>query len=164
VCGFNVTESVYTLEGRPPSTITGNNQTTSSWEARRDILVWNTDDKEGTIRCFPDVTSTMSETVNADGSINVSLVGSALVTLEPGATIAEGVTTMTAPGMFFQVDGVLQATIDANDHWTYTKADGDYINLCELLSSTSTSSGGVGVVSAIVTGVSLLASAMLVFV
>ena len=164
MCGFNVTESIYTLEGRPPSTITENNQTTSSWEARRDILVWNTDDKEGTIRCFPDVTSTMSETVNADGSVNVALVGSGGVTPPPGATIAEGVTTMTAPGMFFQVDGVNQATIDANDHWTYTKADGDYINLCELLSSTSTSSGGVGVVSAIVTGVSLLASAMLVFV
>lgn len=106
----------------------------------------------------------MSETVNADGSVNVALVGSGGVTPPPGATIAEGVTTMTAPGMFFQVDGVNQATIDANDHWTYTKADGDYINLCELLSSTSTSSGGVGVVSAIVTGVSLLASAMLVFV
>ena len=164
MCGFNVTESIYTLEGRPPSTITENNQTTSSWEARRDILVWNTDDKEGTIRCFPDVTSTMSETVNADGSVNVSLVGSALVTLDPDETIAEGVTTITAPGMYFQVDSVLQATIDANDHWTFTKADGDYINLCELLSSTSTSSGGVGVVSAIVTGVSLLASAMLVFV
>ena len=122
MCGFNVTESVYTLEGRPPSTITGNNQTTSSWEARRDILVWNTDDKEGTIRCFPDVTSTMSETVNADGSVNVSL------------------------------------------YWFEQYISNNYINLCELLSSTSTSSGGVGVVSAIVTGVSLLASAMLVFV
>ena len=106
----------------------------------------------------------MSETVNADGSVNVALVGSGTVTVGPDETIAEGVTTMTAPGMFFQVDGVNQATIDANDHWTFTKADGDYINLCELLSSTSTSSGGVGVVSAIVTGVSLLASAMLVFV
>jgi hypothetical protein len=140
-CGFNVTTSVYTLEGRPLGTIGENNQTegapiTTNWKARRDIVVWNTDDKEGTIRCFPDVTSDVSETVYADGSSNVTILGSVLLDTLPDETVAEGVTTITKPGMFFQVDGITQATIVANGNWTYTKADGKYINVCELLSST----------------------------
>ena len=140
MCGFNVTTSVHTLEGRPLATIGENNQTggapvtTSSWKARRDIFVWNTDDKAGTIRCFPDVTSDVSETVYADGSSNVTNVGSVLWTVYPEETIAEGVTTITKPGMFFQTDGITQVTVDGS--WTYTKADGKYINVCELLSPT----------------------------
>ena len=141
MCGFNVTKSVYNLEGRPLAIIGENNQTegapvTTSWKARRDIVVWNTDDKEGTIRCFPDVTADVSETVYADGSSNITFLGSVLLTVyQENVAIAEGVTTITQPGMFFQVDGVSHM-IDANGNWTYTKADGKYINVCELLSST----------------------------
>ena len=138
VCPFSVTRSVYSIVGRPLATFGEIEETgSSSWTLHRDIMVWRTDDKEGTFRCFADAVANVSETVWPDGSSNNTVDGDVLMTIPPSQSVAEGVTAISSPGMYFQVSGQRKRTIDADGHTTYTYAEGDYIDMCKLLSETT---------------------------
>jgi hypothetical protein len=137
---------VYTYEGEPLSTLDESNQTdnsapvTTSWLAVRDITVWRTDNKDGKNLCFPKVTANITETKYPDGSNHSTTEGGVLIEILEDEIFADGVTALTKPGLFYQVEGILQTVDDTDDIWTYTKADGTYINVCELLSPTDTDS------------------------
>lgn len=141
MCPFSVTRSIYSIVGRPLATFGEINETgSSSWTLHRDIMVWRTDDKEGTFRCFADVVANVSETVWPDGSSNNTVHGGVLLTILSSQSVAEGVTALSSPGMWEQVSGTKKATISADGHTTYTYAEGDYVDICKLLSETDASS------------------------
>jgi len=101
-----------------------------------DYVVWRSDDKEGTSLCFPKAEATYTETRYPDGTTSSTVEGSSLFLMNESDNVADGMTSVTNPGTFFQVEGTRTVIIAADGiHGAVTDLDGTFIDICELLSS-----------------------------
>ena len=103
-----------------------------------DYVVWRSDDKEGTSVCFPKAEATYTETRYPDGTTSSTVEGSSLLLMTESDSVAEGIdsTSVTKPGTFYQVEGTRTVIIAADGiHGGVTDADGTFIDVCDLLSS-----------------------------
>ena len=101
-----------------------------------DYVVWRSDDKEGTILCFPKAEATYTETRYPDGTTSSTVEGSSLFLMNESDNVADGMTSVTNPGAFYQVEGTRTVIIAADGiHGAVTDLDGTFIDICELLSS-----------------------------
>ena len=138
--GFNVTGCVHTYESHGAEQTGGGDPVTTTYQSVRDIVLWKTDDKEGTSLCFPKLTSKMTLTKIPDGpTFFTVLKGGAMYDLFEGDGVAKGI-PMSAPGTYYvevEADGIIQSTVNAhgNGETFITKADGFITNICDLLSS-----------------------------
>ena len=161
--GFNVTFGVYTYEGKPLTEI-GNEETnqtvTTTWLAERDLVVWKAGDEQGKKLCFPKATATITDTKYPDGSSNSTVKGNVLMNIDGTKYVLSDEVKATLPdvGSVYQVEGsgVTAAAMDADGITTFIKADGTYMNVCDLLSgsaveasssTTATVNGAASIVS-----------------
>ena len=108
-----------------------------------DYVVWKSDDKEGTKLCFPKAKGIWTETRYPDGTTSSTVEGSSLFLMNESDMVAEGITGITKPGTFYQVEGTRTVIIAADGiHGAITDLDGTFIDVCELLSSSASETGG----------------------
>jgi len=101
-----------------------------------DYVVWRSDDKEGTSLCFPKAEATYTETRYPDGTTSSTVEGSSLFLMNESNNVADGMTSVTNPGTFYQVEGTRTVIIAADGiHGAVTDLDGTFIDICESLSS-----------------------------
>ena len=157
--GFNVTTGVSTYEGKPLAGI-GNEETnqtvTTTWQAVRDLVVSKTGDEEGEKLCFPKATATITENQYPNGTSDSTTVGSVLMSIDGTESINGVGVTLPDVGAVYQKEGSVTAAVDAEGITTFTKADGTYMNVCDLFSgsavetsssTTATVTGAVWIVS-----------------
>ncbi len=160
--GFNVTFGVYTYEGKPLADL-GNmetNQTvTTTWQAVRDIVAWKTGDEQGEKLCFPKATATVTENQYPNGTSYSTFKGNVLIDND-GTENIDGVgATLPHVGTVYQKEGILAAEIDADGIMTFTKADGTYMNVCDLFSASAVETSSS--TTATVTGAAWIVSVLI---
>ena len=137
--GFNLTFGVYTYEGKPLTEISNEetNQTvTTTWLAVRDIVALKEGDEQGEKLCFPKATATITENQYPNGTSDSTVKGNVLMNID-GTEYINGVgATLPDVGAVYQEEGSVTAAMDADGITTFIKADGTYMNVCELLSPT----------------------------
>ena len=138
--GFNITLGVSTYEGKHLAEI-GNEETnqtvTTTWQAVRDLVVWKAGDEEGKKLCFPKATATVTENHYPNGTSDNTIEGSVLIDID-GTEYINGVgPTLPDVGAVYQKEGSVTAAMDAEGITTFTKADGTYLNVCDLLSASA---------------------------
>ena len=138
--GFNVTFGLYTYEGKPLTEI-GNDETnqtlTTTWLAVRDIVALKEGDEQGRKLCFPKATATITENQYPNGTSDSTVKGNALINID-GMEYINGVgPALPDVGAVYQEEGITSAAVDADGIMTYTKADGTYMNVCDLFSASA---------------------------
>ncbi len=131
---FNITFGKHTYSKTP---LSASDENTTMYEEEHDYIIWRSEDKdkEGAGLCFPKSKSIYTDTTYPDGSIRYTAEGSSAVGLEERDTIAEGITAISKPGTFYQEAGSRTVMVAPDYSGTVEKADGTFIDVCKLLSS-----------------------------
>ena len=166
--GFNITIGAYIYEGKPLAEL-GNedtNQTvTTTWQAVRDLVVWKAGDEQGRKLCFPKATATITEIKYPDGTSDSTVKGNVLMNIDGTEYVISDEVKATLPdvGSVYQVEGsgVTAATMDADGITTFIKADGTYMNVCDLLSGSAAAVETSSSTTAAVTGAAWFVSVLI---
>ena len=104
---------------------------------RRDIAVWKVGDKDSTVQCYSDISGERVVTSYPNGSTFTVRTGDFAFDLNTvNETVPDGV-PFSIPGLFLFQGGRVEFWSNkgetGGEYWTYTKAEGDITDLCEVL-------------------------------
>ena len=136
-CSFDVGVGIITKFSESNTISSGDTNVTTTTN-RRDIAIWKVGDKDSTVQCYSNISDEIVLTSYPNGSTFEVATGDFSLGLDSvnNNTVADGV-PLSSPGLYYFQGGRLEFWGNKGEtggqYWTYTKAEGDITDLCEVL-------------------------------
>ena len=122
---------------RESNTILSGDTNVTTTTYRNNMAIWRVGDKDSTVQCYPDAPHETLYTTYPNGSTFYEVSGDfTFGSNSVNDTVADGV-PLSFPALYYFQGGRVEFWSNKGEtggaYWTYTKAEGDITNLCEVL-------------------------------
>jgi hypothetical protein len=136
-CSFDIAVGIIRNFSESNTISSGDTNVTTTTYRGDNMAIWKMGDKDSTVQCYPDISGEKVLTSYPNGSSFAEDTGDFAFGLDSvNNTVADGV-PLSSPGLFLFQGGRVEFWSNkgetGGEYWTYTKAEGDITDLCEVL-------------------------------